>query len=105
MGDEVADTMMEYMPPFGWSDVARKSDFDRLDLRLDQIDKRLDQIDKRFEQVDSRFDQIDKRFGQVDTRFGQVDKRFTGIVGGLWALGTLSATGFIGLFTLIVTKL
>ena len=84
MGDEVADTMMEYMPPFGWSDVARKSDIDRLDLRLDQIDKRLDQIDKRF---------------------GQVDKRFTGIVGGLWALGTLSATGFIGLFTLIVTKL
>ena len=91
MGDEVADTMMEYMPPVGWSDVARKSDIDRLDLRLDQIDKRLDQ-------VDVRFDQIDKRFGQID-------KRFSGLVGALWALGGIMATGFFGLGAAIFTKL
>lgn len=119
MGEEVADTMMEYMPPFGWADVARKSDIDRLDQRLDhvdqrldqidkrfeQIDKRFEQVDKRFEQVDKRFDQIDNRFGQIDMRFGQVDKRFSGLVGGMWALGSIMATGFFGLFALIVTKL
>ena len=77
LGEEVADTMMEYMPPVGWSDVARKSDIDRLEQRLDQVDQ----------------------------RFEQVDKRFAGLVGGLWALGTITATGFVGLFTLIVTKL
>lgn len=63
MGEEVADTMMEYMPPFGWSDVARKSD-------LDQLDKRIDRL-----------------------------------FHGLWALGAMTASGFIGMFTLIITKL
>ena len=77
MGDEVADTMMEYMPPVGWSDVARKSDIDRLDQRLDQIDK----------------------------RFEQVDKRFGGVVAALWALGGIMATGFFGLGAAIFTKL
>ena len=77
LGEEVADTMMEYMPPVGWSDVARKSDIDRLEQRFDNNDQ----------------------------RFDQVDKRFAGLVGGLWALGTITATGFVGLFTLIVTKL
>lgn len=84
MGEEVADTMMEYMPPFGWADVARKSDIDRLDQRLDHVDQRLEQI---------------------DMRFGQVDKRFSGLVGGMWALGGIMATGFFGLGAAIITKL
>ena len=70
MGEEVADTMMEYMPPFGWADVARKSDIDRL-----------------------------------DSRFDQVDKRFATVVGALWALGGIMATGFFGLGAAIFTKL
>lgn len=77
MGDEVADTMMEYMPPFGWSDVARKSDIDRLDLRLDQI----------------------------DVRFEQIDKRFASVVAALWALGTITVGGFASLFAVIVARL
>ncbi len=126
MGDEVADTMMEYMPHFGWSDVARKSDIDRLDLRLDQIDKRLDQIDvrfdqvdkrfeqfdgrfgqvdKRFEQIDGRFGQVDKRFEQFDGRFDQIDKRFASVVAALWALGTITVGGFASLFAVIVARL
>ena len=76
LGEEVADTMMEYMPPVGWSDVARKSDIDRLEQRFDNNDQ----------------------------RFDQVDKRFAGLVAGLWALGAITATGFVGLFTLISTK-
>ena len=82
---------MEYMPPVGWSDVARKSDIDRLE--------------QRFTHVDQRFETIDQRFKTIDQRFEQIDKRFAGLVGGLWALGTITATGFVGLFTLIVTKL
>lgn len=98
LGEEVADTMMEYMPPIGWSDVARKSDIDRLEQRLNHVDQRFEQIDQRFEQIDKRFDQIDKRFDQVD-------KRFAGLVGGLWALGAITAAGFFGLGTAIITKL
>ena len=98
LGEEVADTMMEYMPPVGWSDVARKSDIDRLDQRFSHVDQRFEAIDKRFEQIDQRFDQIDKRFEQVD-------KRFAGLVAGLWALGAITAAGFFGLGAAIVTKL
>ena len=62
-GDDVADTLMEHLPPIGWADVARKSDIDHL------------------------------------------DKRINGVVAGLWALGSLTASGFIGMFALIATKL
>lgn len=70
LGDDVADTMMEYMPPVGWADVARRSDIEHLEKRMDHLDGRI-----------------------------------KGVVNGLWAVGSLTATGFIGLFTLIATKL
>ena len=37
MGEEVADTMMEYMPPVSWADVARKSDIEHLHARIDRL--------------------------------------------------------------------
>ena len=98
LGVEVADIMMEYMPPVGWSDVARKSDIDRLEQRFINVDQRFETIDQRFKTIDQRFEQIDKRFDQID-------KRFAGLVGGLWALGTITAAGFFGLGAAIVTKL
>jgi hypothetical protein len=63
MGDEVANTMMEHLPPFGWADVARKSDIDRLDARIDRL------------------------------------------ISAMWAVGGIFTACFIGLFTLIATKL
>src|SRR5665648_256859 len=34
IGEDHAVTLMEYLPPMGWSDVARKSDLDALEARL-----------------------------------------------------------------------
>jgi hypothetical protein len=34
LGDDVADTRMEHLPPTGWSDVARKTDIERVEKRL-----------------------------------------------------------------------
>ena len=34
LGDDVANTVMEHLPPSGWADVARKSDVDRIERRL-----------------------------------------------------------------------
>ena len=41
MGDEVANTLMEHLPPSGWADVARKSDVDRLEVDISRVDKSL----------------------------------------------------------------
>jgi len=40
LGDEVANTLMEHLPPSGWSDVARTRDIEFLDKRLEMIEKR-----------------------------------------------------------------
>jgi len=40
LGDEVANTLMEHLPPSGWSDVARTRDIEYLDKRLEMIEKR-----------------------------------------------------------------
>jgi hypothetical protein len=81
MGDKVADTMMEHLPPTGRADVARKSDVDYLAALMDA------------------------RFAAVDIRLDAMDKRLDGITNGMWAMGAISVTAFIGLFTLIATKL
>ncbi len=42
MGDQVANILMEHLPPAGWSDVARQSDIDRLETRMDHLEQRLE---------------------------------------------------------------
>jgi len=34
LGASVADTLMDYLPPAGWSDLARRSDLDAMESRL-----------------------------------------------------------------------
>lgn len=34
LGDDVADNLMDYLPPTSWSDVARKRDIDVLERRM-----------------------------------------------------------------------
>ena len=73
-GDDVADTLMQHLPPTGWADVARKSDVDNLRA-------------------------------VTDVRFTSIDSRLSGIVAGMWTMGAVFTTAFVGLFTLIATKL
>ena len=41
LGDDVANTVMEHLPPAGWADVARKSDVEVVERRLDGLDRKL----------------------------------------------------------------
>ena len=68
-GDEVANGLMEMLPPVGWADVATKHDLDvlrvmleeRMDLRFERLEESLD---LRFQLVDQRFELLDARFGE-----------------------------------------
>lgn len=79
LGDTVADTLMEHLPPNGWSDVVRLGDLAPIHAHFEVIDKRFEQIDRRFDEIDKRFDIVDKRFEEIDRRFEEVDKRFNGL--------------------------
>jgi hypothetical protein len=41
MGEEVANTMMEHLPPSGWSDVARKPDIEQLHKDVARVESSL----------------------------------------------------------------
>ncbi len=69
LGDQVAEDLMDSLPPFDWTQIATKDDIRRLEARLDGMDHRFVSIDQRFEMIDRRFEVIDKRFNLVDTRF------------------------------------
>ena len=44
MGEEVANTMMEHLPPSGWSDVARKSDLELVKMEIAHVGKELSDL-------------------------------------------------------------
>ena len=44
LGDDMANTLMEYLPPSGWSDVARTRDIEFIDKRIGMLEKRLNVV-------------------------------------------------------------
>ena len=71
----VAYAILETMPPFDWSEIARR----------DEMLLRFRDVDKRFEAVDKRFDEVDKRFDEVDKRFDDVSAKIDGLAAGVYA--------------------
>ena len=44
LGDDVANILMEHLPPSGWSDVARTRDIEFIDKRIGMLKKRLNVV-------------------------------------------------------------
>jgi hypothetical protein len=58
MGDDVAGTIMEHLPPSGWGDVARSHDLVTLQ---GSVNRRFDEADRRFTSIDRRLDRLETR--------------------------------------------
>lgn len=110
LGDDVAGTLMEHLPPSGWSDVARARDLEHLREHFDATIATMQTgIEARFVRVDDRFthydERVDERFKRVDDRFTRIEACLDSIARGLWVAGTVFAGSFVALFSLIATKL
>ena len=68
VGEAVANTLMEHLPPGGWYDVARTGDFDRIETRIDKLEARFDKLEVRIDNLEARLDdRIDKLAQKIET--------------------------------------
>ena len=94
MGEEVANTMMEHLPPSGWSDVARQSDIALVRGDLDQAQAVLK----------SDIALVRGEIELVKLEIAHVGKELSGLKTILLVVAPLIAGGFGGLYALIATK-
>ena len=87
LGDTVADTLMEHLPPNGWSDIVRLGD--------------LTPIHARFQSIEARFESIDRRFALIDERFVEVNRRLDRLENTTRMLVGLSITVLLGVIGLL----
>ena len=80
---------------------------EKVDLGFKHVDERFAQVDRRFEDVDKRLDQMDKRFERVEADIhglrSEVSALQLAMTQGFMRLVTVTAGGFVGLATLIVS--
>lgn len=62
---EVAYAILETMPPFDWSEIARR---DEMLLRFSDVDQRFNAVDQRFNAMDRRFDTVDAQLEGVGAK-------------------------------------
>ena len=108
VGEAVANTLMEHLPPGGWYDVARTGDFDRIETRIDKLEARLDD---RIDKLEIRFDKLEARFDKLETRIDNLEARLDDRIDKLaqkidtntrWMIG-ISLTYGIGILGALVT--
>lgn len=87
LGDDEAATMMELLPPVGWAEVARRSDLDQLERRLEL---RFAALGERFAAVDARFDGVEKRLDQTNRFIGWMIASNAALITAVTAIVTLA---------------
>ena len=97
VGEAVANTLMEHLPPGGWYDVARTGDIDRIEIRLNRLEQRFDKLEVRIDRLEARLDdRIDKLDDRIDTLAQKIETNTK------WMIG-ISLTYGIGILGVLVT--
>jgi tetrahydromethanopterin S-methyltransferase subunit G len=101
LGEAVANTLMEHLPPGGWYDVARTADIDRIENRLDRLEARFDRLEGRIDRLEAR---LDNRIDQLDAKFSKQIADLTQKIetNTKWMIG-ISITYGIGILGALVT--
>ena len=111
VGIDVADELIDFLPPSGWGDLVRKSDLDaverRLDAKIDALSQRVDaKIDALSQRVDAQIDALSQR---LDAKIDALSQRVESLQDEVRRLGNLRATIiitglslFVGLGSLMV---
>ena len=105
-GERIGDIIVEHLPPAGWGDLARQVDIARLEQRIDASDlaraQDIARLERRIEASDLAH-QAD--IARLEREIARLDGRINNLAGAMWAMGGIMTAGFMGLFTLIATKL
>ena len=111
IGVDVADELIDFLPPSGWGDLVRKSDLEaterRLDSDIDALGARLDaKIDALGARLDAKIDALSQR---VDAQIDALSQRVESLQEEVRRLGNLRSTIiitglslFVGLGSLMV---
>jgi len=63
LGPAAAAALMECIPPFGWHEIATKSDLIALERRFDGLERRLDGLERSFDGLERRLDGLEEHLG------------------------------------------
>ena len=111
IGIDVADELIDFLPPSGWGDLVRKSDLEaterRLDAKIDAFGARLDaKIDALGARLDAKIDALGAR---LDAKIDALSQRVESLQEEIRRLGNLRSTIiitglslFVGLGSLMV---
>ncbi len=99
LGNQVADDLVDFLPPAGWGDLVRRADLDaavtRLDQKIDALGARLDQ---RIDSLEVRIEAIELTLRDIKGELRELAnlKRTIVVTGVSMALSIILGLGAIG---------
>ena len=94
LGDSVANTLIEHLPPGGWQDVARIADTDRLQRDFDRLHDDFTQLRNEFQGIRQEFQGLRQEFQNLREEFQKLSDRYDTTM--KWLIG-ISLTYGIGI--------